>query len=37
MCDNYWFSNPSVILVSYLEILVQQNTLESQTLALGFW
>lgn len=24
MCDNYWFSNPSVILVSYLEILVQQ-------------
>lgn len=36
MCDNYWFSNPSVILVSYLEILVQQNTLESQTLDLGF-
>ena len=36
MCGNYWFSNPSVIFVSYLEILVQRNTLESQALALGF-
>lgn len=36
MYGNYWFSNPSVILVSYLEIVVQQNPLESQALALGF-